>query len=224
MSGVIYDISIPVSSQTPCWPGDPAIQIERSLDLAKGDSATVSQLRLGSHTGTHVDAFSHFKPDGKTLDQMDLARYIGRALVVEIEDPEKVTLGELQRCPSFMDLRKTERVLFKTANSRQQWYQEPFNEHFCHISPNAARFLIELGIKLVGIDSLSVEAYHAKNLYGEEAPTHHLFMDAGVYIVEGLNLANIQPGWYEMICLPLALKDGDGSPARVVLRDWVNPD
>jgi len=219
MPGAIYDISVPISNQLPCWPGDPSIQVERPLDLQNGDPVTVSFLKMGSHTGTHVDAFSHFKPDGKSLDEMDLAPYIGKALVVEIEDPEKITLGELQRNPSFLDLRKAERVLFKTANSRNEWHIQPFNEHFCHLNPHAADFLIELGLKLVGIDYLSVEGFHAKTLYGEDAPTHHRLLEAGVYIVEGLNLNSVKPGWYDMICLPLKLKDGDGAPARVVLRD-----
>jgi arylformamidase len=216
----IYDISVPISNHLVSWPGDPGVQIDKTLDLSQGDPATVSFLRMGSHTGTHVDAFSHFKPGGQTVDEMDLSRYIGPALVIEIEDPERITLGELQRNPSFLDLRKAKRVLFKTANSRNDWHTQPFNEHFCHLNPHAADFLIELGVQLVGIDYLSVEGYHAKALYEADAPSHHKLLDAGVYLVEGLTLKNIKPGWYEMICLPLKIKSGDGAPARVVLRPW----
>lgn len=221
MTQAIYDISVPVFNQMVSWPGDPGVTVERTLDLQCGDPATVSFLRMGSHTGTHVDAMSHFKKDAPTLDGMDLGIYIGRALVVEIEDPKAITLGELQRKPSFLDLRKAERVLFKTVNSQTAWYREPFNEHFCHLNPHAADFLIELGVKLIGIDYLSVEAYHAKSLYEAEAPTHHRLMDAGVHILEGLDLSGVSAGWYELICLPLKIADGDGAPARVVLRDWV---
>jgi arylformamidase len=220
MSRPIYDISVPLSDSLVTWPGDPGIEIERKKDLCCGDPATVSFLRMGSHTGTHVDAFSHFKPDGRSLDAMDLSPYLGRALVVEIEDPRCVTVGELQRAPHFLDIRKARRILFKTVNSRQKWYQQPFNENFCHLNPYAAAFLIELGVRLVGIDYLSVESYHAKDLYGEDAPTHHRLMDAGVYILEGLNLEAVQPGWYELLCLPLNVQHGDGAPARAVLRDW----
>jgi arylformamidase len=218
---MIYDISVSISNTLVTWPGDPGIRVERSLDLHCGDPATVSMLHMGSHTGTHVDAFSHFKTNGQSLDQLDLSVYIGRALVVEIEDPHAVTLGELQRNPHFLDIRKAERILFKTINSERDWARQAFNEGFCHLNPHAADFLIELGVKLVGIDYLSVESYRAKELYDEDAPTHHRLMDAGVYIVEGLNLKNIKPGWYELICLPLKISDGDGAPARVVLRDWV---
>jgi arylformamidase len=220
MTGTLYDVSVPVFTGLVSWPGDPGVQVERTLDLQAGDPATVSMLSMGSHTGTHVDALSHFKLGAPTLDGMDLQTYIGKALVVEIEDPQAITLGELQRKPSFLDLRKAERVLFKTVNSQTPWYREPFNENFCHLSPHAADFLIELGIKLVGIDYLSVEAYHAKTLYELDAPTHHRLMEAGVHIVEGLDLSQVSPGWYEMICLPLKILDGDGAPTRVILRDW----
>ncbi len=218
MSQTLIDISIPLSHQMIAWPGDPGVDITRTLDVCCGDPATVSFLKLGSHTGTHVDAFSHFKQDGDSLTAMDLSPYIGPALVVEIEDPEKITLGELQRNPSFLDLRKAERVLFKTVNSQRDWYKQPFNEHFCHLNPHAADFLVELGVKLVGIDYLSVEAFHAKTLYEEDAPTHHRLMNAGVYILEGLTLKDVKPGWYDLLCLPLKLENGDGAPARAVLR------
>lgn len=215
----IYDISVPISNTLVQWPGDPPVCIERTLDLHQGDPATVSFLHMGSHTGTHVDAFSHFKREGQSLDAMDLSLYVGPALVIEIEDPRCITLGELQRNPSFLDLRKAQRVLFKTLNSRKQWYRQPFDEDFCHINPHAADFLIELGVRLVGIDYLSVEGYHAETLYEAVAPTHHKLLEAGVYIVEGLDLSQVQAGWYELICLPLKIQDGDGAPARVILRD-----
>ncbi len=218
-TGAIYDISVPISSHLVCWPGDPPVEVTRVIDIANGDPATVSSLKMGSHTGTHVDAFAHFKKDGLPLNAMSLDTYIGPALVVEIEDPRSITLGELQRNPAFLDLRKAKRVLFKTVNSSKDWSELPFQEEFCHLSPHAANFLIELGVQLIGIDYLSVEGYKAAEEHDEEAPTHHRLMDAGVYIVEGLALGAIRAGWYEMICLPLSIHNGDGAPARVVLRD-----
>ena len=213
----IYDVSVPITENLPVWPGDPAIQIRQSASLEKGDPANVTHLDFGSHVGTHVDAFSHFLLHGKSLNEMDLSRYAGPVLVVEIEDPEHITLGELQRKPSFLELRKTNRVLFKTVNSHREWYTQPFNKDFCHLSPHAADFLIELGIKLVGVDGMSVDGFYAKDKYGEDVPVHHKLLNADVYIVEGLNLKEIEPGWYDMTCLPLALQ-GDGAPARVVLK------
>ncbi len=211
---MLYDISVPIEDRLVTWPGDPGITVERVLDLAKEDPATVSMLHMGSHTGTHVDAFSHFKKDGLTLDQMDLDIYIGDALVVEIQNSRRITRDELET----YDLEPVERILFKTRNSETEWNREPFNEHFCHLTPDAADYLIEQGIILVGIDYLSVEGYHAKTLYEEDAPVHHRLLDAGIYIVEGLYLNHVPPGWYELICLPLKIKYGDGAPARAVLR------
>jgi arylformamidase len=214
---VLIDISVPISEQLPVWPGDPEIRINKSAQLASGDAADVSQLHFGSHTGTHVDAFSHFKPDGKTLAQMDLWPFLGPVLVVEIEDPHCITMGELQRRESFLDLRKARRVLFKTINSGREWYKQPFNKDFCHLSPHTADFLVELGVKLVGVDAMSVDGFHASEKYGEDVPVHHRLLGAEVYVLEGLNLKDVTPGWYELLCLPLALQE-DGAPARAVLR------
>jgi arylformamidase len=211
----IYDISVPIDNTLVTWPGDPGVSVERTLDIAKGDPATVTFLKMGSHTGTHVDACSHFKANAQTLDEMDLSIYVGKARVIEIKNEKAITAEEL----SSYDWTQTERVLFKTANSATPWPQQKFDEHFCHITPQAAEFLVDQGIRLVGIDYLSVESFHATTLYDEEAPTHHRLIDAGIYIVEGLQLADISAGWYELICLPLKIRGGDGAPARVILRD-----
>jgi len=212
----LIDISVPVENGMAVWPGDPGVVVERRMDLCCGDPATVSALSAGVHTGTHVDAFSHFKKDGRALDAMDLSLYVGKALVIEIENPVAVTAQELKRHENA--LRATERVVFKTRNSTALWSKKPFDEDFCHIAPDAARLLVDCGVKLVGIDYLSVESFKAETLYGEKAPTHHVLMDAGVYIVEGLYLGDVEPGAYELICLPLNLSGADGAPARVILR------
>lgn len=211
---ILYDISVPIENSMVSWPGDPGVAIDKRLDLCCGDPATVSSLNLGVHTGTHVDAFSHFLKDGQSLSEMDLSRYIGPARVIEIQNPTVITDEELQA----HDLSNTTRILFKTANSNSFWSREPFNEHFCHIHPDAAEYLVQQGIQLVGVDYLSVESYHAQTLYGQSAPTHQILMKAGIYIVEGLYLKDIPPGSYELTCLPLSLTGVDGAPARVILR------
>ena len=207
----ILDISVPVENGMVTWPGDPGVEITRRLDLTCGDAATVSALALGAHTGTHVDSFSHFKQGGQALSDMDLGVYIGKALVINIENPVAVTVDELEKHAS--DIKSAERVLFKTKNSNKLWSREKFDEDFCHIAPDAAKWLANAGIKLVGIDYLSVESFKS-----EGAPTHHALMDAGIYIVEGLYLNGVDAGWYEMICLPLNITGGDGAPARVILK------
>ena len=212
----LYDISVPLENGMVTWPGDPGVSVRRTLELEKGDPATVSEMTLGVHTGTHVDAFCHFKPDGASQEAMDLSLYIGEALVLEICDRHRITRAELET----FDLTGVTRILFKTRNSEKLWSREAFDETFCHLAPDGAEYLIEQGIQLVGVDYLSVEGFHAEQAYGlGHAPTHHRLMDAGVHIVEGLYLHGIRPGKYELICLPLKITGGDGAPARVVLRD-----
>ncbi|MGE0199472.1 MAG: cyclase family protein [Candidatus Melainabacteria bacterium] len=217
----VIDISVPISERIVTWPGDPSVKVERVLDLACGDAATVSRLDMGAHTGTHVDAFSHFLPDGKPLDQMDLAPYVGNALVVDTGDAPVITKDLLESHPQVAVMRKAERLIFRTKNSRSEWWHEPFNEHFVHLAPDAAETLARWGTQMVGIDYLSVEGYHSDALYvaqyGESAPTHRILLRAGVYIVEGLRLNDVQPGPYHVTVLPLNIHGGDGAPARAIL-------
>lgn len=215
----LIDITVPIHGRMPVWPTDAGVSIEQVQSMARGDAANVTALQLGAHSGTHVDAFYHFKPDGKRLDEMDLSVYIGPALVMEFSSPQCVTLQDLQNHPAHAELHRAERLIIKTVNSGTAWWREPFNENFCYLAPGAAEYLASLeNIRLVGIDYLSVESFHALSIYGEAAPTHQRLIKADIYIVEGLKLDEVAPGWYELICLPLKIENGDGSPARVVLR------
>ncbi len=207
-----YDISVPLSETTVTWPGDPGLEIIKTLDVCCGDKATVRQLKLGSHTGTHVDAFSHFLANGKTLSEMDLRVFFGRTLVLEVTNKSAIQVKDLE--PHLDNLIMAERVLFKTKNSDTPWYQETFNPDFCYLTPEAAHYLVTQQVQLVGIDYLSVEGYHQSG-----APTHHCLLEAGVTILEGLYLNGISPGWYDLLCLPLAIEHGDGAPARALLTD-----
>ncbi|MDX2085385.1 MAG: cyclase family protein [Candidatus Melainabacteria bacterium] len=206
-----YDISIPLHHQMITWPGDPAVDIQRTADVCCGDFCTLSRLNMGSHTGTHVDAFAHFKPNDATLDEMPLDPYLGSAKVIAVEHPHCITAEALEA----WNLAGVERVLIQTRNSTRvpAWYQQPFDEQFVHLTPEAARYLIACGVRLVGVDYLSVDGFHAVGV-----PVHHLLMNHRVYILEGLFLGHIAPGDYELICLPLRLAQGDGAPARAILR------
>ncbi len=218
MNGLI-DISVPIREQMPTWPTDSGVTIELVKSIANGDAANVSRLSLGAHTGTHVDAFYHFKPDGKRLDEMDLSVYIGRALVMAFDSPQCITVQDLRDHRLNGDLQQAERLLIKTVNSRNDWSREPFNENFCYLAPGAAEYLATLPhLRLVGIDYLSVESFHARAIYGEDAPTHQRLIQADIAILEGLLLDDVVEDWYELICLPLSIENGDGSPARAVLR------
>lgn len=203
------DISIPLRNGMPHWPDNPPLQINRTLDLDCGDEATVSTLFIGSHTGTHMDAPLHFIKSGQGMHEMPLSATIGRAQVIEIHDRDAITLDELRRHP----IRPGERVLFRTRNSLRRWGDRDFMEDFVYLTTEAARWLVQQHVRTVGIDYLSVGGYE-KN--GPEV--HHVLLEAQIWIIEGLDLSGAAPGLYDLICLPLNILQGDGAPARALLR------
>jgi len=207
----IYDVTVPLSEQTPVYEGDPNVQIEAAHQIAKGDAANVSRLCCGAHTATHVDAPNHFIEGGRRVDQLEFDKLIGKCRVVEIA--EKVMAIEAAH---VVNLEGVERVLFKTRNS-DFWNDlgQGFRKDFTYIAPDAAKVLVDLGVKLVGIDYLSVEKFGA-----ETFDTHITLLEKEVIIIEGLDLREVSAGDYELICLPLKMVGGtgDGAPARTILR------
>ena len=205
----IHDISLPVSESLVVWPGDPAIRITQPSHLDRGDVATVSRLDLGAHTGTHVDAPAHFVPGGAGVDRLDLDLLVDPAWIVHVPEAPVLTPEVLERLsiPSG-----TERLLFRTRNS-DRWAggEEGFWEDYVGVTDAGARWLIAQGVRLVGIDYLSVSTYT------DLVPPHQTLLGAGVIILEGLNLSGIEPGLYRLVCLPLKLVGGDGAPARTIL-------
>ena len=209
----IIDITVPISRATPTFPGDPGIEIQQWAAIDRGDDANVTMLHFGAHTATHVDAPAHFIAGGSRVESMELGALIGLALVVEVpEGAQSIAVKHLTK--SWTD--GTERVLFKTTNSLL-WADagSDFRTDFVYLEPETAKALVERGVKLVGIDYLSVEKYHSGSY-----ETHTTLLANGVVIVEGLDLRNVTPGHYEFICLPLKIAEGtgDGAPARAVLR------
>jgi arylformamidase len=207
MNEAWIDVTVPVRSGMVHFPGDPPIEVTRVLELSKGDPATVSRLSLGVHSGTHVDAPVHFIADGYGIDSIPLDDLIGPARVVATRDPRVIDVPALRA----LEPRAGERLLFKTRNSNF-WSQDEFAADYVYLSLEGARFLVERGVRTVGIDYLSIAGTH------ESAPTHTTLLRAGVCIIEALDLRAIEPGPYEMICLPLRLAGADGAPARVALR------
>lgn len=203
------DISVPLKSGMVHWPGDPEVKIERVRDAEKGDRNTLSEVCMGAHTGTHMDAPLHFVRGGAGIDQLPLDVAMGRARVIEIEDGESIRVEELQK----HDIRRGERILFKTKNSSHVWQKADFVEDFVYISIEAARFLVERGVVLIGVDYLSVGGYKK-----DGSEVHKALLEAGIWLIEGLDLSKVSAGEYELVCLPLKIVDGDGAPARVVVR------
>jgi arylformamidase len=209
----IYDVSVPISAQMPTYPGDPGVNIKQWLSLDKGDPANVTLIDFGAHTGTHVDAPAHFIRGGSKLEAMNLETLMGEVQVIEMpNDVVEITEGHIDHNLTG----RATRVLFKTRNSAF-WSEESgaFRTDYTYISPGAAQRLVASGVRLVGIDYLSVEQFQS-----ESFATHQELLSNGVIIIEGLDLRQIVAGSYELICLPLKLAggSGDGAPARVVLR------
>ena len=203
------DISVPLYTGMVHWPDNPAVRIERMLDQARGDAANVSVIELGAHTGTHMDAPRHFYADGAGLDEMPLDAALGPARVIRIEHPQAILPAELEA----HDLQAGERVLFRTQNSERCWNTDQFVEDFVYISAAAAQFLVDRQVRTVGVDYISVGGY----VY-DGVETHQILLGAGLWLIEGLNLAAVEPGAYELICLPLRVAGADGAPARAILR------
>jgi arylformamidase len=206
----IYDVTVPIRAGMPTYEGDPSVDIESWSALAKGNSANVSFLHFGAHTGTHVDAPAHFIEGARKIDSLSLEVLIGPARVIRVPDEvNEIDSNFLAGC----NLNNAERVLFHTRNSG--FWNEGFRKDFTHLLPEAAEKLAELGVALVGTDYLSIEKFHSGH-----HRTHLTLLSRNVVIVEGLNLSDVPEGDYELICLPLRIADGagDGAPARVVLR------
>lgn len=208
----IHDITFPLADFTPVYEGDPRVKTETAHSIGKGDSANVTSLCCGAHTATHVDAPNHFIDGTRRVHELDLDKMIGRCRVVEIADE----VDEIE--PSHLgDLAGVERIIFKTRNS--EFWNTPetgFRKDFTAVGTDAARVIADAGVKLVGVDYLSVEKFGSP-----DHATHIALLEKEVVIVEGLDLRDITPGDYELICLPLKIISGtgDGAPARAVLRE-----
>ena len=207
---MIYDISVPLRSGGVVYPGNPGISITAQQAISQGAGANVSRIDLGSHSGTHVDAPKHFFDDGAGVDTLPLDVLMGPARLIAFADGVK-SVGEADL--RAHDLRGVTRLLMRTRNSA--WLASgstEFHPDYTFLAPDGAVYLVGLGVKLVGVDYLSVEQFHSGH-----HRTHRTLLGAGVVIVEGLVLTEPPPGDYELRCLPLRLAGLDGAPARAVL-------
>lgn len=204
-----YDISVTISPDLPTWPGDPGVDVRRVEKIEDGSNANVSRMDIGVHTGTHVDAPYHFLEDGGTIEQLNLSLLTGRAYVLHLPEVDVITaeILEAAQIPP-----RTRRVLFKTRNS-EYWSTKNgvFQEDFVGLSVDGAEYLVRRGVKLVGMDYLSIAPFK------QSRPTHEKLLGAGVVIVEGLDLSEVSQGRYTLYCLPLKIANSDGSPARAIL-------
>jgi len=205
----IYDITAPVSPALPVYPGDPEVTITPVAQLQWGDIANVSRLVLSSHTGTHLDAPRHFFEEGMAIDGIDLHLLMGPARVCAFPHATThLTADDLRP----LGLASIQRLLLKTPNAAL-WEQTGFQTNYIALTESAAHLLVEMGVRLVGIDYLSVDAFERQDF-----PVHRTLLGASVLILEGLDLRTVPPGDYELLALPLLLQHGDGAPVRAILR------
>ncbi len=203
----IHDVTVPIVAGATGYPGDPPLAVE-TLQRAGAAPYGLARLVLTTHSGTHVDAPLHFVAGGTGVDELPLEILLGKARVVEVQSRERVERAELEA----LDLRDDLRVLLKTRMSGQL-LKPGYQEDHVYLTGDAALYLAQAGLKLVGFDYLSIDRF------GDAAyPAHHALLGSGVVVVEGLDLSEVEPGEYDMSCLPLRVGGGDGAPARVVLR------
>lgn len=202
----LHDVSIPVRPGMIIYRRNPGVEVERALTIDSGDGANVSRLTMGVHTGTHIDGSLHFFNDGTGVDALPLDAMLGRCEVVEIPEPGEAIDGETLAAAGVPD--GTERLILKTPNSRL-WDLDEFTHDFVRLNGSGAAWVREQGIRLIAIDYLSIGDHDA----------HVGLLSHGIVALEGLDLRRIEPGSYDLLCLPMKLMDTDGAPARVLLRD-----
>jgi arylformamidase len=217
------DITLPLGEEIPALPPLPTepadkpenpippSKVARFFDVDKGDRATMSRIEMISHDGTHIDAPLHFIPGGMTIDEMPVETTVGPARVIEIKDEKSVTVKELEP----YNIQPGERLLFKTKNSPRVYATRQYMGAFVAVSLEAARYLVEKKVRLVGIDYLTIASIETlENLRA----VHKTLLSNGIFILEAINLDGVRPGNYELVCLPLRLEKGDAGPCRAVLK------
>jgi arylformamidase len=211
-AGGWIDVSAPIDPKTaPVYPGNAPIKLEFMLDYDKGNKLALSRYSLGAHTGTHVDAPLHFIKGGMSVDLVPLEHFVGPARVIDCSaDAKLIDAAELNK----HDWKGARRILFRTRNSRNHWMTDAnFHEDFTYLAPDAAQLLAAAGVELVGIDYLSIEKFQSP-----EPKTHLALLTRGIPVVEGLSLADVTPGDYDLIVLPLRITGHEAAPARAILK------
>lgn len=205
-----YDITLTISPDIVVWPEDPPVEIFRASRIEDGEVANVTRINMSVHTGTHIDAPYHFIREGQTVENIDINLLTGRVYVLHLPDADLITLDMVENSPIPP---RTKRVLFRTRNS-DHWASgehRAFDTGYVALSPEAADYLIGRGVKLIGVDYLSVAPFN------DVATTHQILLGSGIVIVEGLNLSEVSQGRYTLYCLPLKIAGADGAPARAIL-------
>jgi len=208
----IKDISLQISNDTPVWEDEYPVKLRQVATIGRDGDFNVSEIQLGVHTGTHIDAPYHVLRDGDTIEKLDLHKLVGDAQVVQVpEDIHLITERTLRSLDIENDIR---RLLLKTSNS-DWWNEKPlrFHSEYVGIDPSAARYLVDLKIDLIGIDYFSISPFN------DLVEPHQILLKNNVVVLENIDLSRVEPGMYQLICLPLNIKGADGAPVRAILRE-----
>jgi arylformamidase len=201
------DVSLPVRHGMIHWPDNPVPEVVQTSDMKAGAVCNLTRVAFGVHTGTHMDSMRHFVADGITIEQMPIDASIGPARLIAIDEPA-IRREHLEPYHP----QRGERLLIKTSNSDRCWVDDTFREDYVGVEDCAAKFLVECGIRTIGVDYLTVAPWH------DTVSTHVTLLSAGIWIIEGLDFRGVAPGDYDLVCLPLKIVGSDGSPARCVIR------
>ncbi len=202
------DVTVPLDGSIPLYPGNTPFSVEAIKRLARGESSNVSTIHMSAHAGTHVDAPWHVFDEAPRTESLSLDVLCGPARVIALDTRTCIAAHDL----AHYDFTADTRLLLKTRNSTL-WESPAFHADYVGMTADAAHLLVERGIKVIGVDYLTVEEFRKPG-----APAHRALLGAGMHVIEGLNLLDVEPGIYDMLCLPLAIIGSDGAPARVVLR------
>lgn len=208
------DISFPYCEGMAIYPGNPSYERKIVKDVSQGDSATVSKITMGTHTGTHIDAPLHVIKNGKSVDQIPLERMNGQAKLLDLRGLKEITVESLKA----ENLCADDIVLMKTDNTERFQGTQVLSDYVT-LTYKAAEHLVEIGVKMVGIDYMTIERPRGKRIDGKSI--HRILLGAGIVIAEGLDLHSVTAEEYELFCSPLCIKGADGAPARVMLREMV---
>jgi arylformamidase len=210
MGKSIIDISVSINESLPVWPGSPGAKISQLMEIGDDSVANVSHISIESHTGTHIDAPLHFVKNGKTTAEIPLDKLIGPCQVIEVLNTKSINTEILKKIDFESGVKK---ILFKTDNQKYWKKQtQQFEKDYTALSPDGAQFLVDMGIELVGIDYLSIQRFH------DPIDTHTTLLQNSVVILETINLCEVNPGLYRLICLPLKVDGVEGCPVRAVLE------
>lgn len=213
MSTKWIDCTWPLREGVTTWPGQVDYERRKSSDMHCGDDATVSNITLACHTGTHTDGLNHFVPGMAGVEAAPLSALIGRVRVAHIPTSNHITAAEIEAYEQrTRPLAKGDRIVFRTNNTGEDYTMQPFREDYVAVSLEAARYLTAQGVIFVGVD------YYSVGPYSDPAPTHRELLSHHVWVTEGLDLRMVEEGEYDMVCLPLKLEGSDGAPTRVVLK------